>query len=224
MEREELLNQVTAELGEYHLTLSERTINEELDDVLGDFGDDEEANKGIVTKVANRLKRMDGNLHSDVSTQVKKWKEKNADKPKPNPTPKKDEGDDVPDYIKKITDRLDAMETARKQEKTEQAKNAVVKSVKEGLTAKMKGAGIEVNSFFLGTAMQKLEVPEENADVDALVEKLEKLYNADLKSAGVEPKPTKPQHGGQGGKGSNKAMDDYFARKAKREGWSKDKK
>ncbi len=61
MEREELLGLVNAELGDNRLTLSERTINEELDDVLGDFGDDQEANTAMVARVANRLRRMDGN-------------------------------------------------------------------------------------------------------------------------------------------------------------------
>lgn len=226
MEREELLGQVTAELGEYHLTLSERTINEELDDALADFGDDETANKGLVTKIANRLKRMDGNLHSDVSTQVKQWKDKQkAPKPTPKPTKKDDEeNDDVPDYIKKLNARLDAMEEARKREQTERTKNALVESVKNGLTAKMKDAGLTVNTFFLGTALSKLQVPEEKADVNALVENLEKLYNADMKAAGVEAGNSSPRRNSGNGTNNTKLMDEYFAKKAKREGWSKDKK
>ena len=44
MNREELRELVTKELGSTQLKLSERTINEELDDVLDDFGDNDEAN------------------------------------------------------------------------------------------------------------------------------------------------------------------------------------
>lgn len=223
MEREELLEQVNAELGDTHLTLSERTINEELDDMLEDFGDDEEANKKLVTKIANRLKRMDGNLHSDVSTQVKEWKKKQKSKAEPKPKPKgaDDDDDDTPEYIKKLNARLDAMEEARKQEQTEKVKNTIIKSVKDGLKAKMQEAGLEVNTFFLGTAMQKLNIPEEDADVDELVGKLEKLYNSDLKSAGVEAKKEKPRRGGLDGKGTSQAVNDFFAKKAKKEGWGK---
>lgn len=79
MEREELKELVNKSLGSTQLKLSERTINEELDDVLGDFGDDEGTNAKLVERVANRLKRMDGNLHADVSKEVKEYKE-NAEK------------------------------------------------------------------------------------------------------------------------------------------------
>ena len=79
MEREELKELVNKALGSTQLKLSERTINEELDDVLGDFGDNEEANTKLVERVANRLKRMDGNLHADVSKEVREYKE-NAEK------------------------------------------------------------------------------------------------------------------------------------------------
>ena len=73
MTREELLNLVNKEADTTKFTsLSQKTINEELDDVLEDFGDDEEANSKIVTKLANRLKRMDGNLHKNVSDEMKK--------------------------------------------------------------------------------------------------------------------------------------------------------
>ena len=73
MTREELLNLVNKEVDTTKFTsLSQKTINEELDDVLEDFGDDEEANSKIVTKLANRLKRMDGNLHKNVSDEMKK--------------------------------------------------------------------------------------------------------------------------------------------------------
>lgn len=225
MEREELLEQVNAELGETRLTLSERTINEELDDMLEEFGDDAEANSKLVKRIATRLKRMDGNLHSDVSAEVKKWKQANKPKSKPEPHGNKEDDDETPDYIKKLNARLDAMEEARKREQADKAKNAIEKSVKESLTTKMKDAGLEVNAFFLKTAMQKVRIPDEDADVAELVEKLEKQYNADLKEAGVENKKGKPARGeGLNGKSGSQGVDDYFAKKAKREGWSKDKK
>ena len=85
MNREELRELVTKKLGSTQLKLSERTINEELDDVLGDFGNDEEANAKLVERVANRLKRMDGNLHADVSKEVKEYKENAEKKQKEDP-------------------------------------------------------------------------------------------------------------------------------------------
>lgn len=224
MEREELFENVKDVLGDTQLTLSERTINEELDDVLADFGDDDEANKALVVKVANRLKRMDGNLHADVSEQVKAYKKKaSAKKVKPTtqPEPTPDDDDDTPAWAKKLTERLDAMESERKAERAKQEKAALVKFVKDGLTAKFKDAGMDVNEFFLGTALSKLQIPEEGANTQALTGELEKLYNADMKAAGIEQ--GFPHLGGGGNKGgSNKSVEDYFARKAKKEGWKKD--
>ena len=76
MTKEELLSLVNKEVDTTKFnSLSQKTINEELDDVLEDFGDDEAANAKLVTKLANRLKRMDGNLHKNVSDEIKKSKE-----------------------------------------------------------------------------------------------------------------------------------------------------
>lgn len=217
MEREELLGLVNAELGETQLTLSERTINEELDDSLADFGDDEEVNKGIVTRIANRLKRMDGNLHSDVSTQVEAYK-KNY-KPTPKPAPKPKPAEEESEALKEMRAELAALKAESEARKKGEARENVLKEVRKGLEAKFDKAGMKTNSFFMRGALNKLEIPEENADVDTLVAKAEKFYNADMKEAGVEP-DQKPRYGGGGGKGSN-AASDFFARKAKKEGWEK---
>lgn len=76
MTREELLALVNKEVDTTKFKeLSQKTIDEELDDVLEDFGDDEEANSKLVTKLANRLKRINGNLHKNISDEVKKSKE-----------------------------------------------------------------------------------------------------------------------------------------------------
>ena len=60
MTREELLTLVNGKVNTTSfISLSQKTIEEELDDVLDELGDDEEVNDRIVTKLANRLKRMD---------------------------------------------------------------------------------------------------------------------------------------------------------------------
>ena len=210
MEREELLGLVNEELGETQLTLSEQTINEELDDSLEDFGEDEDANSKLVTKIANRLKRLDGNLHADVSKQVsdykKQWKEKQKTKPAPR---QKQQAEEESEALKQMRAELDDLE----------AKNAVLESVRKGLREKMEKSGMEVNGYFVKTAVGKLEIPDEGVDIDALVSKAEKVYNADMKEAGITPNQ-KPRFGGGGGKGNN-AASDFFARKAKKEGWAK---
>lgn len=220
MEREELLGLVNEELGNAQLTLSEQTINEELDDSLEDFGDNEEANAKLVSKIANRLKRIDGNLHADVSKQVseykKQWKDK---KTKQEPKQKQQSGEEESETLKQMRAELDALKAESETRKKTEARNAVLESVKKGLREKMEKNGMEVNNYFVKTAVHSMEIPDEGADIEALVSKAEKAYNAGMKEAGITPNQ-KPRFGAAGGKGSNAATD-FFARKAKKEGWGK---
>lgn len=204
MNREELRELVTKSLGSTQLKLSERTINEELDDVLGDFGNDEEANAKLVERVANRLKRMDGNLHADVSKEVKEYKE-NAEKKLNEGNEgggKKNEAGDgsvseVMEELRKMKAELAEERNIRKQEQAERAKHATMDSVRKGLREKFENAGLKFNDFFAKSALSKLEIPNENVDLKSLVETAERLYNADIKEAGVEI--GKPHAGGNGG-------------------------
>ena len=204
MEREELKELVNKNLGSTQLKLSERTINEELDDVLGDFGDNEESNTKMVERVLNRLKRMDGNLHADVSKEVKEYKDKAEKKQKEGNEggSKKNEGNEgseseIMKELKSLRAELDEERNARKQEQAERAKHATMDSVRKSLREKFENAGLKLNDFFAKSALSKLEIPNEDVDLKSLVEKAERLYNADIKEAGVEI--GKPHAGGNGG-------------------------
>lgn len=193
MKREELKELVNKALGSTQLKLSERTINEELDDVLSDFGDDEEANAKLVERVANRLKRMDGNLHADVSKEVKEYKENTEKKPKEGSegSSKKNEGNEgseseIMKELKNLRAELDEERNARKQAETERAKHATMDSVRKGLREKFENAGLKINDFFAKSALSKLEIPSKDVDLKSLIEKAERLYNADIKEAGIE--------------------------------------
>lgn len=214
MTREELLALVNKELGSTKLTISEKTINEELDDVLEDFGEDEAVNAKLVTKVTNRLKRMDGNLHSDVSQQVKEYKKKARERQKAKETESEEEGseeipneEDMPEWAKKLIGEVKKEREAREQKEAADAKKALVNSIKEGLKAKFEKANIPLNSFFVKTALDKLEIPDGEVDIKDLVGKAEVLYNANLKEAGINPE-TKPRSGG-GGAGGTGTVDEH---------------
>lgn len=204
MNREELKELVNKSLGSTQLKLSERTINEELDDVLSDFGNDEEANAKLVERVANRLKRIDVNLHADVSKEVKEYKE-NAEKKLKEENEggsKKNEGNEgseseIMKELKSLRAELDEERNARKQAETERAKHATMDSIRKGLREKFDKAGLKLNDFFAKSALSKLEIPSENVDLKSLVEQAERLYNADIKEAGIEI--GKPHAGGNGG-------------------------
>ena len=174
---EELLSLVNKEVDTTKFkALSQKTINEELNDVLDEFGDDEAANAKIVTKVANRLKRMDGNLHKNVSDEIKKSREEAERK-------KKEEEGESDDKYDKLLAKLEALEKANEERDKKASRAATIEAVRKGLKDKFDKAKLELNDFFLDTAISKLEIPDKDADVIDLVSKAEGIYTTDFKRA-----------------------------------------
>ena len=168
-------------------SLSQRTINDELDDMLDEMGDDAEANDRIVTKLANRLKRMDGNLHKNVSDEIKKSKEESERKRHEEENRKREKeggGDDNPDdKYDKLLAKLEAIEKANAERDKKAAKEAALESIKTGMKSKFDEAKLELNDFFLDTALSKLEIPDGELDISDMVKKAEAIYTADYKRA-----------------------------------------
>lgn len=187
MTREELLALVNKEVDTTKFKeLSQKTINEELDDVLEDFGDDEEANSKLVTKLANRLKRINGNLHKNISDEVKKSKEEAERKKKEDEEERKrkeaGKDDDPDDKYNELLKEIKALKEANAERDKKAARKATIESVKAGLKDKFDKANLELNDFFLDTALSKLEISDD-ADVAELVSTAENIYTADYKRA-----------------------------------------
>lgn len=185
MTREELLKLVNEKEDTSKFTsLSQRTINDELDDVLDEMGDDAEANDRIVTKLANRLKRMDGNLHKNVSDEIKKSKEESERKRQEEEARKREkEGGNPDDKYDKLLAKLEAIEKANAERDKKAAKEAALESIKTGMKSKFDEAKLELNDFFLDTALSKLEIPDGELDISDMVKKAEAIYTADYKRA-----------------------------------------
>lgn len=211
MTREELLALVNKEVDTTKFKeLSQKTINEELDDVLEDFGDDEEANSKLVTKLASRLKRINGNLHKNISDEVKKSKEEAERKKREEEEERKrreaGKDDDPDDKYSKLLEKLEALEKANAERDKKAARKATIESVKAGLKDKFDKANLEMNDFFLDTALSKLEIPDD-ADVVELVSKAENIYTADYKRAnGGDAVPRK---GSSASSGEEKKLDEH---------------
>ena len=186
MTKEELLSLVNKEVDTTKFkSLSQKTINEELDDVLEDFGDDEAANAKLVTKLANRLKRMDGNLHKNVSDEIKKSKEEAERKKREEEEERKEAGEgktDPDDKYNELLKEIKALKEANAERDKKAARKATIESVKAGLKDKFDKANLELNDFFLDTALSKLEISDD-ADVAELVSTAENIYTADYKRA-----------------------------------------
>ena len=232
MTKEELLSLVNKEVDTTKFkSLSQKTINEELDDVLEDFGDDEAANAKLVTKLANRLKRMDGNLHKNVSDEIKKSKEEAERKKKEEEEERKrketDKNDDPDDKYNELLKEIKALKEANAERDKKAARKATIESVKAGLKDKFDKANLEMKNYFLNAAIAKLEIPDEDADIDDLVSKAEKIYTAEYKEAtGENGIPAKGQRTSGGGSSTedDKFMDEIAERRKKRYGGGVEKK
>ena len=208
MTKEELLELVNKKVDTSKFkSLSKRSIDEELVEALEEIGDDESANDKVVTKLANRLKRMDGNLHANVSAEVRKAKEEAERKAKEEKEGKEtkdgengNEGNQSEEF-KALLARIEKMEQEAKERDAKAAKKAVLASVKEGLKSKFGDAKIEMNDFFADIALGKLEIGDD-PDVTDLVTKAESIYTADMKKAGLNPS-AKPRETNDGGGGSD---------------------
>ena len=232
MTKEELLSLVNKEVDTTKFkSLSQKTINEELDDVLEDFGDDEAANAKLVTKLANRLKRMDGNLHKNVSDEIKKSKEEAERKKKEEEEERKHKeaakNDDPDDKYNELLKEIKALKEANAERDKKAARKATIESVKAGLKDKFDKANLEMKNYFLNAAIAKLEIPDEDADIDDLVSKAEKIYTAEYKDAtGENGIPAKGQRtsGGLNSNDDEKFMDEIAERRKKRYGGCVEKK
>ena len=223
MNKEELWKFVSEKLGSTKLSsLSQKTINEELDDVLEDLGDDEAANDKIITKLANRLKRMDGNVHKSVSDEMKKNKEAEEERKRQEEEERqrreREKGKNKPSEDSKYDELLaeiKALKDANAERDKKAARSEAIESIKRGLRDKFDKAGLEMNDFFLNTALSKLEIPDKDIDVSDLVSKAESIYTADYKSANggsaVPKKHSSPEFNGNGD-----IDDDMFEEIAKR--------
>lgn len=190
---EELLSLVNKEVDTTKFkSLSQKTITEELNDVLDEMGDDEATNAKKVTKLATRLKRMDGNLHKCVSDEIKKSREEaerkkkeeeerrekdGGEKPKEDPTSSSD------DKYDKLLAKLEALERANAERDKKASRAATEQAVRKGLKDKFDRAKLELNDFFLDTAMSKLTIPDTDADVLELITQAEGIYTTDYKRA-----------------------------------------
>lgn len=211
MTREELLALVNKEVDTTKFKeLSQKTINEELDDVSEDFGDDEEANSKLVTKLANRLKRINGNLHKNISDEVKKSKEEAERKKKEEEEERKrreaDKGDDPDNKYNELLKEIKALKEANAERDKKAARKATIESVKAGLKDKFDKANLEMNDFFLDTALSKLEISDD-ADVAELVSTAENIYTADYKRANGGN--AVPRKGSSAPSGEEKKLDEH---------------
>ena len=77
--------------------------------------------------------------------------------------------DDPDDKYSKLLEKLEALEKANAERDKKAARKATIESVKAGLKDKFDKANLEIKNYFLNAAITKLEIPDEDVDIDDLV-------------------------------------------------------
>jgi hypothetical protein len=130
-------------------------------------------------------------------------------------------GDDPDDKYSKLLEKLEALEKANAERDKKAARKATIESVKAGLKDKFDKANLEMKNYFLNAAIAKLEIPDEDVDIDDLVSKAEKIYTAEYKEAtGENGIPAKGSRTSSGGTSTDddKFMEEVAERRKKRFG------
>lgn len=187
--------------GKKNLAMSERSFNEEAEDIYADLeesGNNEELELAdAVGKKIKRLERIDNNVRNDNSKFVKEW-EKNH--------PQKNDGDGNGDgngdggnksELQKMQEQINSL--LKREEENNKAK--AVSEKRSQLKSALKGKDVK-NEDWINDQLELIHIDSET-DVDALTERLVKSYNKF--NANTPPYIT------PGGTGGGKGKTDDFA-------------
>lgn len=187
--------------GKKNLAMSERSFNEEVEDIYADLeesGNNEELELAdAVGKKIKRLERIDNNVRNDNSKFVKEW-EKNH--------PQKNDGDGNGDgngdggnksELQKMQEQINSL--LKREEENNKAK--AVSEKRSQLKSALKGKDVK-NEDWINDQLELIHIDSET-NVDALTERLVKSYNKF--NANTPPYIT------PGGTGGGKEKTDDFA-------------
>lgn len=193
------------------LQLSERSINEQLETLMPLLANDETELDAFVTSVLPIFKTADANIRANVSAQVKDYKEKHPITPSKKEEEKEEE-EKKDDKYEALLARLEAMETAHKEEETKKK----VKSLREDFIAKAKEKGVK-NESWLKDYAEEITIGED-FDVEAKADSCLKFYNKFKSKMNTD---VSPEDGGGDNHDASKYLKDVIKRageKVKNEG------
>lgn len=194
--KEEVLEQLKNELtkGGKTLHLSDRTINENVDDLLPLLANDETELSDFMKKALPFVKRTNANFEKEKADFIKSYKPVEE-------TKKTDErttsavGDETIAELKSKLEKLESMYETEKRNKT-------IGALKRSLKSKLKEKGVS-DEEWLDTFIPELNITEQ-FDVDSKIDSYVKIYN---KSKATTPPDVTPLNSQSGGTGS---LDDLW--------------
>lgn len=169
---------------------------------------------GVVKSVQGNINHVASTkLEAQVAQKLEAYKKKLGEEaPVAKPAGESEE-------LAQIRQELASLKKSQGEYLAREKRQALGRSIREGLKEKFGQSGMEVRDFFIDTAISKLNIPEEKADVSALVTEAEKYVIRDMKAAGIE---TDGPAAANRMNGDGKSwLDKKFAQKAQREGYAK---
>lgn len=187
--RKELVTLMTAK-GE-KLNLSERSFNEQLDQLMPLLANDETELNDFVSKVLPLFKTADANVRNDVSVSINEFKKQNPTVAKTAQEEPKKEVDE--ELVKRLAALEDKLKQTEEQERVANIRKQVVEKVKE--------KGVK-DTEWISSILNDVTITED-FDVNSRAESYVNIYNKML--AGYDPNATSRSAGG--GKGKNTVQD-----------------
>ena len=171
------------------LNLSERSVNEQLENLIGLIANDDTELTDFVDKVLPFIKTADANVRNDVSQGIKAFtsKQKTTSTKKATEDETETSNDELIERLAKLEKTLE--ENEQRQKRTQ---------VKTDILTRLKEKGVK-NEEWAVALLDEISISED-FDVDSKVDSYVKLYNkanADTGGSGGTPR-------GAGGSGSNK--------------------
>lgn len=194
--KEEALEQLKAELtkGGKTLHLSDRTINENVDDLLPLLANDETELSDFMKKALPFVKRTNANFEKEKADFIKTYKPV-EEKKETGEKPTSPVGDETIAELKSKLEKLESMYETEKRNKT-------IGALKRSLKSKLKEKGVS-DEEWLDTFIPELNITEQ-FDVDSKIDSYVKIYN---KSKATTPPDVTPLNTSGGGTGS---LDDLW--------------
>lgn len=188
--KEEALEQLKAELtkGGKTLHLSDRTINENVDDLLPLLANDETELSDFMKKALPFVKRTNANFEKEKADFIKTYKPVEETKKTDEKTPPV-VGDET---IAELKSKLEKLESMYETEK----RNKAIGALKRSLKSKLKEKGVS-DEEWLDTFIPELNITEQ-FDVDSKIDSYVKIYNKSKATTPPDVTPLNSQGGGTG--------------------------
>lgn len=163
----EKLKGILTEDGKKPLRMSEKSINETLENLMPLIASDETELDAFVDKVKPTFVTMNGNAEHDQSAFVNKWKQEHPEEKPPQNTPPANETPEM----KAMRERLEALE----KKETDRQTTKTIEDKKKQILAKLKEKGIK-NEEWCNGMIAEIAI-DKDTDVDTKVNNLVAFYN-----------------------------------------------